>query len=187
MIRKIVEYPNPILSSPATAVTEFGPELEQLVQDMFETMTAEKGIGLAANQVGVGQRVLVVGGPELKDDTYALVNPKVLGVWDLTKAEEGCLSLPGLRVDVTRPEGVQVEYQTVTGRTLVMGASGLLARAILHEIDHLNGVMIIDHVAGVKRTLLMNDWRKMRKQHNRNMNRMYKAAATGRGLALRFN
>lgn len=174
MVRDIVEYPSLVLTTCAEPVTDFGPELEMLVQDMFETVLFEdRGMGLAAPQIGVGKRVIVVGGPHFgklengEELRLAMVNPSAVEVSDVETEEEGCLSLPGLRVDVPRPTKCRVIYLTPNREPKTIEAEGLLARAILHEIDHLNGRMIVDYLSSLKRKLALEKWSKNRKQHIR--------------------
>jgi peptide deformylase len=187
MIRKVIEYPDPVLVNPAMPVMDFGPELEHLVQDMFETQKAENGIGLAANQIGVALRVLVVSGPEVGNVQLAMINPSVKEVSNLETGTEGCLSLPGLQVEVTRPTKLTAIYLTPDGVPKTIEAEGLLARAILHEIDHLNGRLIIDYLSGLKRRMAVDGWRKERKNHNRSIKRLHRAVYTGRRVALQVS
>lgn len=130
---------------------KIGPEIRKLIEDMFETMDAAHGIGLAANQVGVAKRVLVTNVPEEKDVFVrtALVNPEIVSFATETELfEEGCLSIPHVRAEVDRPSGVHVRGLDGRGRKVEIRAEGLYARCLQHEIDHLNGTLFIDH-AGI--------------------------------------
>jgi peptide deformylase len=164
MVRPIVIMGDPVLRTKAADVTVFDDELRGLVDDMFETMYHAEGVGLAANQVGVLQRVLVV---DVRDEKtpeagrMALINPRVVESTSNTDKEaEGCLSIPGIEEVVERPWGVWVEAQDVRGKKVRVPADALLARALQHEIDHLDGVLFLDRVSPLKRKLLMKKWRK---------------------------
>jgi peptide deformylase len=143
---------HPTLRQKARKVRTFGPPLERLVEDMLETMRDEPGIGLAANQIGVPQRVIVVELPKDEEDpqsgrTYAVVNPKIARASrEQEEMEEGCLSVPGLVGDVWRSKEVTVKGQDVQGKRIRIKARDLLARVFQHEIDHLNGVLFIDRI-----------------------------------------
>lgn len=163
-IRDIAYFGDPVLRAPAEEVTEFGAELRSLVRDMFETMYHAEGVGLAAPQVSVPKRVLVVDlRREGQDDTrLALVNPRV--AWrsaETAKEPEGCLSIPGLEEIVERSVGVRVEARDPEGNEVSVDAEGLFARALQHEVDHLDGVLFIDRVSALKRKMLLKKWRKL--------------------------
>lgn len=165
-LREIVLMGDPVLRRSADEVTVFDDELEALVKDMFETMYHADGIGLAAPQIGLSQRIIVVDlrvqeGEEPR--TVALVNPEV--TWESDEAEkesEGCLSIPGLEEVVKRPLSVRVEGKDPTGADLVVEADGLFARALQHEIDHVNGILFLDRVSPLKRKMLLKKWKKLR-------------------------
>lgn len=142
-------YGDPVLRRPAEPVTAVMPEIEQLVDDMVETMYASVGIGLAATQVAIGLRMLVL--DEGKGVARAYLNPTIVDQGGEAIGEEGCLSLPGIFADVARAEWVVVEAQEKTGAPLRRRASGLLARVFQHEIDHLDGVLFIDRLDKVTR------------------------------------
>ena len=145
---------------PVEAVTD---RTRRLVRDMFDTMYDAEGIGLAAPQVGVSERVLIVDVPGENDarHVHALVNPVIVESGGETdKASEGCLSLPGLEETVTRPVRVTVEGLTPDGEPARVEAEGLLARALQHEVDHLDGILFIDRLSPLKRSMLMRKWRK---------------------------
>lgn len=150
-------------AAPVEAVTE---ETRRLIGDMFDTMYEAEGIGLAAPQVGISQRVMIVDVPDEDGvhQVHALVNPVIVESGSETdKATEGCLSIPGIEEDVTRPVRVVVEGLSPTAESLRIEAEGLLARALQHEIDHLDGILFIDRLSPLKRGILMRKWRKKRK------------------------
>ena len=163
-IRKIRILGDPVLREPTKEVTAFDDELKGLVKDMWETMYHADGIGLAAPQIGVLQRVLVIDVRRSDDEgpePLALVNPEVIESSRKTdKAPEGCLSIPGMEEVVTRPLEVVVDGQTVEGAHIRLEAGGLFARALQHEIDHLDGVLFIDRISPLKRRMLMEKWKK---------------------------
>ncbi len=163
-------YGDPVLRKVAEPVTEFGPELEKLAADMLETMEKSDGIGLAAPQVGLSIRFLVIGLPEEVDGerhlkVYAMANPEIVGESEeLATCEEGCLSLPEINVQVDRPEAVTVEYQDPKGETHVLEADGMLAVVVQHEMDHLDGVLITDYLPPLKKTLMRGKLKKLSEQ-----------------------
>jgi peptide deformylase len=162
-LRKIVLMGDPVLRAKAEPVESFDDDLRGLVRDMFETMYHADGIGLAAPQVGVSLRVLVLDlrredEPEAK---VALVNPTV--TWssrDTEKEPEGCLSIPGMEEIVTRPWAVQVEGWDPDGDPVVIEADDLFSRALQHEIDHLDGILFPDRISPLKRRMFMKKWKK---------------------------
>lgn len=154
---------DPVLRAEAEAVQSVGEELRALARDMFETMYEADGVGLAANQVGVLKRLIVVDPREQDVTPMALVNPRVVSTGDETdRAEEGCLSIPGLRDVVERASAVTVEALDLDGERVRVEAEGLLARVLLHEIDHLDGVLFLDRVSPLKRKLLLKKWKKVK-------------------------
>lgn len=166
MILKIVKYGEPILEQVAAPVTDFGSkELQQLVDDMFETMYAAKGVGLAAPQVGISRRVSVidVSVGEDPEQKIAIINPEVLFKEGKQVGEEGCLSIPGFREPVTRANTVKVRAQTVTGDAVEWDGEELLARAFLHEIDHLDGILFLNHLSTLKRDIIRRKIKKLQK------------------------
>jgi peptide deformylase len=164
MIYSIVKYGEPVLEHPAEAVTNFNtPELNQLLDDMFESMYAAKGVGLAAPQIGVAKRIAVVD-LSVGDDPsqkIVLINPEIIHREGSQQGEEGCLSLPGFREQVARPFRVTVRAQDAKGETFEKVGEELLARAFSHEIDHLNGRLYITHVSALKRDLIRRKVRKL--------------------------
>jgi peptide deformylase len=152
---------DPILRERAAEVEAVDDELRRLARSMFDTMYDAEGVGLAAPQVGVGQRLIVVDSREPDADPLTLVNPRVVEASEATeRAEEGCLSIPGLRDVVERSASVVVEGLDLDGQTVRVQAEGLLARILLHEIDHLDGVLFLDRVSPLKRRLLLKRWQK---------------------------
>ena len=146
-------YPDPVLRVRCSEVTEFGPELQKLVEDMVDTMHAAPGVGLAASQVGVEQRVAVVDlsvGKE-PDELLVLVNPVIELREGLEVDTEGCFSIPDFTEKVPRPLHVRVRAQDATGEPVHFEAEGWLARAICHEVDHLDGILFVDHLHGLRR------------------------------------
>ena len=144
-VLKVRRYGDPVLRRKATAVETVTPEVRRLVDDMIDTMYDEVGIGLAAPQVGISLRLLVVGDEEGRG-AQALVNPAITAQGGTVTAEEGCLSLPGIFAQVTRSEWVTLEAQDLDGRPIAITARGLRARVFQHEIDHLDGVLFIDRL-----------------------------------------
>ncbi len=164
MVLRIVKYGDPVLEAKAEPISEFGtPELKQLVEDMFETMYANKGIGLAAPQVALSQRLTVID-PSAGEDPNArlvLINPEILVKEGSQIGEEGCLSIPGFREDVKRAYKVRLRAQNVDGEFFETDGEELLARAMQHEIDHLNGVLFLSHLSILKRDLIRRKIRKL--------------------------
>jgi len=155
---------SPVLRQKSPPVAQVDDAVRRLVDDLFETMRAAKGVGLAANQIGVARRVAVVDIGEEDPPPLVLINPVIIerGEEDET-AEEGCLSIPEIFGDVTRPLHVVVEALDQEGRRSRVAAHGYKARAIQHEIDHLDGILFLDHLSAVKRSLLLSKWKKARK------------------------
>ena len=163
-LRTIELYGSEALRRPADPVEDVDDELRALVRDMFETMYDAKGIGLAAPQIGVPLRVIVLDVEEESGESnrWALVNPR-LASWTAKKGKqaEGCLSIPGVEGIVERPLSVVVDGKDPEGRGVRLEAEGLFARALQHEIDHLDGVLFIDRLSPLKRQLLLKKWRKL--------------------------
>lgn len=150
-ILKILEFPDPRLRKMAQAVTKVDVALGRLIDDLFETMYAAPGIGLAATQVNVHKRLLVADVSTEKDDPYVLINPEVLSKDGVEVSEEGCLSVPGYFEEVERAEQVRVKYLNRDGETVERDFDGLLAVCVQHEIDHLNGRLFVDYLSEAKR------------------------------------
>src|SRR5690349_11473292 len=165
MIYPIVKYGDAVLETPAEPVTEFGDELKQLVEDMFESMYAAKGVGLAAPQIGISKRLAVID-VTFKEDPDAklvLANPEIIHTEGKQRQNEGCLSIPEFREPVTRASKVTIRAQDVHGKWYEKTGEELLARAFLHETDHLNGKLYISHISALKRDLMKRKIRKLMK------------------------
>jgi peptide deformylase len=162
-VRGIVLYPDPILRRPTRVVESFDEELARLADDLAETMYAAPGVGLAAPQVGVDLRVAVVDVAPGRADSrlHVLVNPRLVAGQGSQVDDEGCLSIPGLTEKVVRPALIRVAARTVTGEPLEIEAEGYLARAFCHEIDHLDGVLFVDRLTGLRKELAMRRLRKL--------------------------
>ncbi len=157
MVYPIVKFGNPVLEREAADVAEFDtPELQQFLEDMFESMYAAKGVGLAAPQIGVGRKIAVidVSNGEKPEDKLILINPRILKIEGKQEGEEGCLSIPGFREQVRRAKRVTVRAQDAKGEAFEMTGEDLLARAFLHETDHLYGRLYITHISALKRDLM---------------------------------
>jgi peptide deformylase len=165
MIYPITKYGMSVLETPTSAVEKFDEELAKLTEDMFESMYVAQGVGLAATQIGLSKRLAVIDvsvgkNPEAK---LVLANPEIIHVEGDQREEEGCLSLPGFRGNVLRPAYVTVRAQNLQGEVYEMRGEGLLARAFCHEIDHLNGILFLQHLSMLKRDLIKRRIRKLRK------------------------
>jgi len=166
MIYPIVKYGQPVLEKRGEDITDFDtPELHQLIEDMFESMYAAKGVGLAAPQIGVAKRLAVIDITTGEDPAQKiiLINPEIVKTEGSQKSEEGCLSLPTFREQVVRPLKVTVVAQDAKGKQFEMAGDDLLARAFLHETDHLNGKLYISHISALKRDLIRRKVRKLQK------------------------
>jgi peptide deformylase len=166
MIYPIVKYGQIVLETAAEDIAEFDtPELHKLIEDMFESMYAAKGVGLAAPQIGVGKRIAVIdtSAGENPEEKLVLINPEIIAREGSQTGEEGCLSIPGFREQVTRAQRVTVRAQDAKGQTFEKTGEDLLARAFLHETDHLNGRLYISHVSPLKRDLIRRKVRKLQK------------------------
>lgn len=149
---QILEFPDPRLRKIATPVTVFDEKLEVLIGDMFETMYEAQGIGLAATQVNVHKRLLVIDVSENKDSPLVFINPNFEVIEDeLSEYDEGCLSVPGYYETVSRPRKVKISATDKTGQPFEMEAEGILATCIQHEIDHLDGKLFVDYISPLKR------------------------------------
>jgi peptide deformylase len=160
----ILEFPDPRLRTRAVPVTAFDAKLKQLVADMYETMYAANGVGLAATQVNVHQRVLVADMSDERNQPLVLINAQILEKNGSQVYQEGCLSFPGLYADVTRALNVKVKAQDVDGNEIIVEAEGPLAVCIQHEMDHLEGKVFVDYLSSLKRNLLLKRLEKHRKQ-----------------------
>ncbi|MBF6057530.1 peptide deformylase [Thiomicrorhabdus heinhorstiae] len=162
----IVLYPEQGLREVCSPIAEMNDDLDKLIDDMFYTMYDAPGIGLAAPQIAVQQRLIVVDVSETKDQPIALINPKIVASSGEIIWEEGCLSLPGVYAKVKRPSHILVQGMDRDGKKIEMQADDLLAVCIQHEIDHLNGKLFIDHLSGLKRTRALQKFRKMQEQED---------------------
>ena len=163
MVYPITLYGDPVLETPAETITEFNDDLKKLVDDMFESMYAAHGVGLAAPQIGIGKRIAVID-VTFKEDPNAklvLVNPEIIHTEGRQRGAEGCLSLPDFREDVTRPNRVTVRAQDLDGKWFEHTGEELLARALMHETEHLQGKLYISHISRLKRDLMTRKIRKL--------------------------
>jgi len=166
MVRKIVKYGDPVLEQEAEKVVEFGTEeLNQLIADMWETMYSAKGVGLAAPQVGVSKQISVIDVSVGEDEAkkIVIINPEVTSKQGKQTGEEGCLSIPGFRELVTRANQVTVKAQNVNGEQIEIPGEELQARALLHEIDHLHGILFLSHLSALKRDIIKRKIKKLQK------------------------
>jgi peptide deformylase len=164
MVYPIVKYGDPVLEREAEEVTDFGtPELDQFLEDMFESMYAAKGVGLAAPQIGFSRKIAVIdiSNAENPADKLVLINPKIVRVEGKQEGEEGCLSIPTFREQVKRAKRVTVRAQDAQGEFFEKTGEDLLARAFLHETDHLHGKLYISHISALKRDLIRRKVRKL--------------------------
>ncbi len=166
MVYPIVKFGDPVLEREADTVTEFDtPELHQFLDDMFESMYAAKGVGLAAPQIGVGRKIAVidVSNGERPEDKLVLINPSIVKVDGKQEGEEGCLSIPGFREQVKRGRSVTIRAQNAKGEVFEQTGEDLLARAFLHETDHLYGKLYITHISALKRDLMKRKIKKLQR------------------------
>lgn len=156
MVREILIWPDPVLKKKSKPVAKVDDSLRALVKDMFETMYAADGVGLAAPQIGVLQRVIVLDTSPRQEGAkpLAMINPEIIGMEGKTTYTEGCLSIPGEAEDVDRAERVTVKYLDVEGQEQTLACEGLLSIAVQHETDHLDGIVYVDHVSSLKRELI---------------------------------
>jgi peptide deformylase len=166
MIYPIVKYGDPVLETPAAAVTEFDGKLKKLVEDMFESMYEAQGVGLAAPQIGISLRLSVID-TSFKEDPEArlvLANPQIIKVEGKQPGGEGCLSIPDFRENLTRGKSVTIRAQDVDGNWYEKTGEDLLARAFQHEIDHLNGTLYIHHLSSLKRDMMRRKIKRLIRQ-----------------------
>lgn len=168
-VLNLLYYPDERLHQVSSPVTEFNSELKQLVADMFETMYADEGIGLAAPQINVFKRIVVIDlvGKKLPENQLTLINPVFISQEGETGFEEGCLSVPELRAHIDRYQEVVVKAQNINGGYFQINAKDLFAICIQHEIDHLNGKLFIDYLSPLKRNLYRNKALKLAKQRKK--------------------
>ncbi|NLE86326.1 MAG: peptide deformylase [Myxococcales bacterium] len=165
-LREILTYPDERLRTPAEPVAEVNDEIRQLVEDMAETMYAAEGVGLAANQIGVLKRIFVIdiAGEDEPSDLKVFINPEILETDGTQTFSEGCLSFPGAREDIKRAESVRVRALDANGEPFELHATGLLAVAIQHENDHINGVLMIDKVGAIARRKIGRQMARIRQE-----------------------
>ena len=166
MVYPIVRLGDPVLEREAAEVTEFDtPELHKFLDDMFESMYAAKGVGLAAPQIGVGRKIAVidVSNGERPEDKLVLINPSIVRIDGKQEGEEGCLSIPGFREQVRRGRSVTIRAQNAKGEVFEQTGEDLLARAFLHETDHLYGRLYITHISALKRDLMKRKIKKLQR------------------------
>jgi peptide deformylase len=168
MVREIVIYPDKRLKLLSKEVEEFNGALHDLLDDMFETMKQSNGVGLAAIQVGIDQRVLIINEPneddeQLKENTLEMINPVIIEKSGSTKYQEGCLSVPGFYEDIERHKYVKVEYVDRNGNPQTIESDEFLAIAIQHEMDHLDGKVFVEKLSFIKRKRFEKEWRKRQK------------------------
>ena len=165
MIYPIAKYGQAVLEKAAEPVTEFDGDLDKLVADMFETMYAAHGVGLAAPQIGISKKLCVIdeSGGEEPESRIVLANPEIVSSQGKQLEEEGCLSLPDFRASTPRPLRATVRAQDAHGNEITVSGEGLLARALCHEIDHLNGVLFFQHLSMLKRDSIRRKVRQMTK------------------------
>lgn len=160
----ILEFPDPRLRTKAQPVEQVDESLRKLIEDMFETMYAAPGIGLAATQVNVHKRVLVIDISEQRNERLALINPQIVGHSGMEETEEGCLSVPGIYEKVKRAEKIRVRALDRDGKQIELDADGLLAVCVQHEMDHLEGKLFVDYLSDLKRTRIRKKLEKDRKE-----------------------
>jgi peptide deformylase len=162
-VLNILEYPDPRLKKVATPVAAVTPEIQKLVRDMAETMYSAPGVGLAATQVNVHKRVVIIDISEARDDLKVFINPELVSAEGEAEYEEGCLSVPGYYDKVTRAARIVVRAQNERGEPFELGAEGLLAVCIQHEMDHLLGKVFVEYLSPLKRARLAAKLRKKQK------------------------
>jgi peptide deformylase len=163
----ILEYPDPRLKIKAAPVSTFTPELKKLAEDMAETMYKAPGIGLAATQVDVHQRLVVIDITEERTDLHVFVNPIITHKEGEAFGEEGCLSVPGVYDDIKRAERITVKAQDVTGKAFELKADGLLAVCIQHELDHLEGKVFVEYLSSLKQNRLKSKISKAKREREK--------------------
>ncbi len=159
-------YGDPVLRKKAARVETFNEEFKALIEEMFQIMFVADGIGLAAPQVNISRAFLVIGMPRENQDPEKLlfVNPEILEARGEGTFEEGCLSLPGIREEIVRPEWIRVKFQDVEGQVKELETDGLLSRVLQHEMDHLEGILLVDRLSPARRSLLRNELKKLVEQ-----------------------
>lgn len=165
-VLEILEFPDPRLRTKAVPVEDVNERIQQLVDDLFDTMYAAPGVGLAATQVNVHEQIIVIDVSETKDQPMVFINPSIEAIdEELFDYEEGCLSVPGFYEAVTRPKHIKVSALNKQGEHFSIQPDGLLAVCIQHEVDHLQGKLFVDYISGIKRNRIRS---KLLKQQKRN-------------------
>lgn len=164
-LRKILHYPNPKLRHIAESVDKVDADMKRLIDDMFETMYEDNGIGLAATQLSINLRIFVVDTQDNNQKPLAFINPVIIEKTGEQKCKEGCLSIPGIYAEVKRSEKIKIEALDRNGKNFTLNANGLLAIAIQHECDHLDGKLFIDHLSSLKKQLIKKKLKKLQKEH----------------------
>ena len=157
-LMEVLRFPHPVLRKKCEKVETVDEEIKKIVRDMAETMYAENGIGLAAPQVGISKRIFVV---DVDEELITVINPEISVSGEKEIMEEGCLCLPKVSVEIERLSNAQVKGLDIEGKEILIEAGDLLARALQHETDHLNGMLIIDHLSKVKRDMVVKKFRKL--------------------------
>ena len=164
---EVLHFPDKRLRKIAVPVKKVDDEIKNIIEQMFFTMYEEKGIGLAATQVNIHKRIIVIDVSENKDKKIFLINPEIISLSDdIDSMEEGCLSVPGFYENVSRPKTVKVSSLDYDGKQIEIKANGLLSTCIQHEIDHLNGKLFVDHISSLKRSRIEKKITKLRKEGN---------------------
>ena len=173
MIRKVLTYPDPVLKQPSRDVETFDMTLHALLDDMYDTMIAENGIGLAAIQIGVDLNVLIINIPreddelQHKEDLLEIINPHMISTQGSTMYKEGCLSVPEYYEEVERAERVEIRFQDRYGKESSLQADSLLAIAIQHEMDHLKGHLFIERLQMLKRKKFEKEWKRKTRENKK--------------------
>ena len=177
---EVLHFPDKRLRKVAQPVEKVDREIKNIIEQMFFTMYEEKGIGLAATQVNIHKRIIVIDVSENKNEKILLINPQIISLSkDLDTMEEGCLSVPGFYESVSRPKTIKVSSLDIDGKQIEFEAEGLLATCIQHEIDHLNGKLFVDHISALKRNRIEKKINKLKKEGillNRKSTPNYKSA-----------
>lgn len=161
---KIKTYPDPVLKKKTASVTDFGPAMQKLLDDMIETMYVSDGVGLAAPQVGISQHIFVASPAMRRGSEYVMINTVIEKKEGTAVAAEGCLSLPGLSAEIVRAAKIKISFQDRHGKKHAAEVSDFFARVIQHEMDHLDGMLLIDHFAGEKRESLLKQYEAFKSQ-----------------------
>lgn len=166
-LRQVEIYGSQILRQKAETVADFGSELQGLVQDMMDTIVDQEGVGLAATQLAESKRVILLNLPREDQDSLMIpmINPEISDSGGESEFEEGCLSVPGIREVVKRPEWIQLRYHDLKGKQYDIRADGIMARVVQHEVDHLDGVLFVDRISTSRRVLLSGKLKKLSREN----------------------